>query len=246
MNIVIAARTEKGLVRARNEDSYIVDRNNGVLVLADGVASCAAGHLASWLGVAISHSYLVSNLRMTGPPMDYEELLRAAVSRANTDISQIATLSGSRIPLLTTLVCALVVAPWLYYSSVGDTRIYLYGRSWGQAPRLQQITEDDNVAGEMIKSGRPPPIISQRHRNTLTKVIGSTAQLQPSSGKVALQEGDVLLLCTDGAYGLLDPKELSQIIESANFAPTAIVDGIIERCLNAGGPDNVTLIAARV
>jgi protein phosphatase len=122
---------------------------------------------------------------------------------------------------------------------VGDSRAYHFRRG-----ELRQITRDQTVAQELIDRGVPPERTVQM-RNALTNMLGGRHdEVSPDVSHLALEDGDRLLLCTDGLTNLVSDREIAEVIDRRS-SPQAACDALIELALGHGGKDNVTVVLAQ-
>jgi protein phosphatase len=142
----------------------------------------------------------------------------------------------------TTLTLACSLGADLLLIHVGDSRAYLFRQG-----RLQQLTHDQTVVQEMIDAGRltPEEAATHRRRHVLTGAISTSGGKVPCQlRRFRLADGDQLLLCTDGLTGMVEEAKLTEVLrQPGSAADTCRV--LVERALEAGGKDNVTVVLAR-
>ena len=123
---------------------------------------------------------------------------------------------------------------------VGDSRAYVFRKS-----NLVAITRDHTLAQDLIAHGAKPEAV-RRFRSVLTRAFrGEESDGHPDVAHVHLEVGDALLLCSDGLSDVVGAAEISQVL-SAHSRPQAACDALLEKALAAGGPDNITVLAAKV
>ena len=136
--------------------------------------------------------------------------------------------------MATTLTAALLAGDTLYLGHVGDSRAYLLRRG-----RLTQLTEDHTVVAEQVRRGILRPEEARDYpSNVLTQAVGLEQPIVPFTTSLALEEGDCLLLCSDGLHGFLEDQAMADIVETEG-GPTA-VDSLIAEAIAAGSNDNIT------
>jgi protein phosphatase len=222
--------------RSTNEDSWLVDLNLGLLVVADGMGGHNAGEVASALAVETIHEVL----RSTREPAT-AALLDQAVQQANDrilDAAQRPETSG----MGTTVVAVLVTDGRVFYTSVGDSRIYL----WHEG-QLAQLTRDDSWLAEALEeeSLAASQLGAHPMRHVLTKVVGLRSELKISTAECRLEPDDCLLLCSDGVHGTLPPDALATMLGSRRPV-TEIAESVVRSAIARGATDNVTAIVARL
>ena len=232
------ALSDKGCVRANNEDSYLVEPDLGLYVLADGMGGAAAGEHASRLAVeAVSETILFASRR------DEQVLLRA-VEEANHRVLKAAQQDPRLEGMGTTLVAALAVGEEVFIASVGDSRVYLFDDDGFRA-----VTEDQTWVNEV---GRPLGIDEESlrthpMRHVLTMAIGASSPLTVNYYKVSLTDRALLLMCTDGLHGVVDSSLIEATVRQARDGTplSTICEELVEAANAAGGPDNITTVLVR-
>ena len=243
----IASQSTVGLSERRlhNEDSYGIAQldagtPNGqqlLAVLADGMGGMAQGEVASQLAIQT----VFQEWRSQSHPFsdDPTPELAAIVEKANQAISQAVHNGGTTLSLL------LAQGQQLSIAHVGDSRIYLL-----RDHEIQQLSEDHSLVALLVASGEISREESYDHpdRNVLTKSLGSQAKLSrgyvQTRSDIRLQDGDILLLCSDGVWDLIPDRELRELFTPSIPLDTA-VQTVLETVLQRGAIDNATLIALR-
>jgi protein phosphatase len=231
------AMSDKGCVRSNNEDYCLIEPERGLYVLADGMGGAKAGERASRMAVDT-----VAEIVHAAPQLDSQVLL-TAVEEANRRV--LAAAHGD--PLLegmgTTLVAALDLAEGFSIASVGDSRAYVL-----DGGGLRAITDDQTWVNEV---GRPLGLDEESLRNhpmrhVLTMAIGASTPLTVNYYSIALQAGSLVLLCSDGLHGVLEPPQLEQILRRGlHVSLEESCRELIAAAKDAGGPDNVTAVLVR-
>lgn len=222
-----------GNVRKINEDRLLtIQHADGSLLLAvaDGMGGMAGGDLAA----SLAAKDLKSASRDGLTPQD----LQQAATRAHESIRQRAATNPALDGMGTTLTAALLRQDKLYWVHAGDSRAYrLRGK------KLEQLTTDHRFFTSMLQAGDITMEEAQRHPlwNVLEQCLGGE-ELQLETGGTDLSAGDVLLLCTDGLHDEV-PQEILQWILSSGDEPETLVRRLLQAALEAGGKDNVSLIA---
>jgi len=229
--------SDKGCVRANNEDYCFIDAERGLYVLADGMGGAKAGEHASRIAVET-----VAEIIRLSPQRDSEVLIRAT-EEANRRVLDAAHNDPTLEGMGTTLVAALELEEELAITSVGDSRAYMLDDKG-----LNVITDDQTWVNEV---GRPLGLDEEslRHhpmRHVLTMAIGASSPLTINHYRVPMAKGNLVLICSDGLHGVLETPHMEQILHGNG-------EGSLEdRCRNlvdaakhAGGPDNVTVVLIR-
>jgi len=233
-----SALSDKGCVRANNEDYSQIEPEMGLYVLADGMGGAKAGERASRMAVETVYERI-----LTAASRDSEALL-AAVQEANRRVLEAASGDPSLEGMGTTLVVALEVGEELCIASVGDSRAYLLDQSG-----LRAITEDQSWVNEV---GRPLGLneeVLRTHpmRHVLTMAIGAGAPLEIKYYAIKLQPHNMVLMCSDGLHGVVDLGHIETILR--NGEPHQPLEQkcreLIDAARAAGGPDNITAVLLR-
>jgi PPM family protein phosphatase len=223
--------------RSTNEDSWLVDLDLGLLVVADGMGGHNAGEVASALAVKVIRDVFESD---GNPPS--RSLLTRAVQLANQRILAAASEQPAHSGMGTTVVAVIIVDERAFYTSVGDSRVYLW-----RSGHLTQLTRDDSWLAETLdgEGVSAQDIVTHPMRHVLTKVVGLRPELEASASECPLGAGDALLLCSDGVHGAL-PHELLATMMSSERAVEDVAQNVVRSAIARGATDNVTAVVARV
>jgi serine/threonine protein phosphatase PrpC len=232
------ALSDKGCVRSNNEDYCLIEPELGLYVLADGMGGANAGERASRLAVdTVAEAVLMAQRRDS-------QVLLTAVEEANRRVLAAAQHDIALEGMGTTLVAALEIGEELYIASVGDSRAYLMDDAG-----LRAITDDQTWVNEV---GRPLGLDEESLKNhpmrhVLTMAIGASAPLTVNCYAVPLKPGALVMICSDGLHGVVDPAKLEQILQGGRngVGLEESCRQLIEAAKAAGGPDNVTTVLLR-
>lgn len=236
-------KSHVGRVRQVNEDYFacIADLNGRVLaVVADGMGGHQAGDIASRLAV----ERIVKELRHLDGELsdeDARERLMDALLMANEEVYQYAQEHPECSGMGTTIVAALLGETGGVTAHIGDSRLYHFN-----ADGLQLKTEDHSLVHELMKSGQITAEEASVHpqRNVLMRALGTEPDVRIDLGQFNWSEGDVVLLCSDGLSNKVDHSVMVEWLKRP-VSLQAQVDGLVEHALDAGGEDNITLVAVR-
>lgn len=223
-----AARSDVGSVREHNEDSYLV--KTPLFVVADGMGGHEAGEVASNIAVTTMEAH--------APKSTSPEALAAAVIKANEAVLRGAQDGTGKPGMGTTLTAAFVFEDEATIAQVGDSRAYLLHDG-----QLQRITRDHSLVADLIEQGRLTEAEARFHpqRSVITRALGSDPHMQPDLYTMHIEEGDRLLLCSDGLCSMISDEDIEEILLD-NPAPAHACDALVEEAIIAGGLDNVTVI----
>lgn len=231
--LVYAARTDRGLIRASNQDAVFA--GNTLLVVADGMGGHAAGDMASRLVV---NAFVPLDQR--DPGGDLVRALAKATREGNRSISEVVRENPELDGMGTTLTALLFDGGRLGMAHVGDSRAYLY-----RDGVLHQLTHDDTFVQSLIDDGRITQEEASHHpqRSLLLRALNGT-EVDPALTIREVDVGDRYLICSDGLSGVVSAEVIAEslAIEDAGAA----ADQLVHLALVGGGPDNVTVIVADV
>jgi serine/threonine protein phosphatase PrpC len=245
--IEVSSQSDIGCVRTNNEDSFgywesdddqQFLRKGRLAVVADGMGGYEGGQEASRLAVET----LVAVYRDFGGD-DPQAALVEALQAAHEQIRQYSFAHPELRGMGTTCTAAAIVQDALYYVHVGDTRLYLI-----RDGQITRVTRDHSYVGRLVESGMISPEEAETHpqRNILTAALGTNPDLiMDSPGQPEpLRPEDVLLICSDGLWGLVRDSEILGAVEdkSAEQAGRELIELARER----GGPDNITVEILRL
>ena len=248
MKISIGEKTDIGCVREANEDSLYIDLppeggetpdKYALLLVADGMGGQVAGKEASETAVNIMKARFSEKSKTENPIEDIRTFLTTSLGEANKAVFEKGKAKAAEMG--TTLTTALIDNQHVFIGHVGDSRAYhLRGRE------IRQVTEDHTLAEDMVRKGRATREEMEKSpmRSMLTRSIGTKEEvtIDPPIG-IELDEGDVLLLCTDGLTNLVKEGEILSTIHNTTDVQTAC-DKLVDMARARGGHDNITVVAA--
>lgn len=232
LRYIWATASHQGMVRKNNEDAMFPTTSGesdggAVLMVADGMGGHVAGEVASRLAVNAAASNDLS-------PSDRV----AAGNRAiREEVSREPEFEG----MGTTMTLVALAGDVARFGHVGDSRAYLL-----RGGELRQITEDHTVANEYVALGRISAEEAATHpqRHMLTRTLGLTRFVNVDEPEVPLEEGDRLLLCSDGLTEMVSDEVIADTL--GNSTPDDVVWKLIDLANEAGGVDNITVIVIDV
>jgi serine/threonine protein phosphatase PrpC len=252
LNLDVALRTDIG-GRSSNEDnmsSYVPEdaqvmaKKGALFVVADGLGGHVQGEVASELAVnTIRDTYYQDT------DEDIALSLRKAVEHANAliwqrngekfrDATEDEKAQGG---MATTCVAAVLQNDHVYVANAGDSLAFIM-----RAEQVMQIAQNHSWVVEQVHAGLLTKEQARSHekRNMITRCLGTKSDVDVYVASEAVQDGDVLLLCTDGLWSLVEEDELRSIVEQ--YAPQESAKRLVERANENGGPDNITAVVVRV
>jgi PPM family protein phosphatase len=239
MRLSSFAGTDVGRARSGNEDSYFCGRT--VLAVADGLGGHQGGEVAS---AAAVEPLAALDGREFADSAEAAEALTAAIREANAAILDRAAGDPGLWGMGTTVTAAALAGErHLQLAHVGDSRAYLL-----RDGSLEQLTTDHTVVAELVRRGRLTPAQAAIHpeRSILTRAVGLDPRVPVDTpDPLELQDGDQVLLCSDGLTEPVDDDQIAQLL-SAEPDGNAACQALIDAANAAGGPDNITVVLLRV
>lgn len=226
MRIDLGVATDIGRVRDGNEDAYLVEPP--LYAVADGMGGARGGEVASQLALET-----IEEMARSGRGSLGEQVRRA--NRAVFDRSQ---RDQAVAGMGTTLTAAVVEGADVHLAHVGDSRAYLM-----RAGALRQLTEDHTLVNRMVKAGEITPAEAEvhPHRNVITRVLGTDADVTVDEDDLSLMDGDRVLLCSDGLSSMVAEGQIRAILETEPD-PQKAADRLVRAANRAGGIDNITVV----
>ena len=235
----VAAKTDAGCQRQRNEDNYYVSPDQRLFVVADGMGGAAGGAKASKLAVEI----LEEEWKTTPPSGFSSELVRKwlmqAVNKANEAIFDERESSALVKGMGTTVVVGVQTdSDMLEIAHVGDSRAYLLRE--GESVLL---TNDHSVVQEMVRAGRLTEAQARTnpYKNLITRCLGHERKVEIDQIPVELKPKDWIILCSDGLSTVLLDDQICEIV-GQKADPKQICDELVKQTIEGGAPDNVTVV----
>jgi protein phosphatase len=239
--------TNVGMRRSVNQDSHVLivadtaelwQQRGHFLMVADGMGAHAAGELASKMAVE-NTPYLYNKYSDLSPP----EALERAIRESNTQIHNRGTANTDFHGMGTTASALVLLPQGALAAHVGDSRIYRLRGS-----TLQQLSFDHSLQWELRASGQlteGSELAAAVPKNVITRSLGPNANVQIDlEGPHPIEVGDVYLLCSDGLTGRVDDPELGTIMGC--LPPNEAVKVLVDLANLRGGPDNITVLIAKV
>jgi serine/threonine protein phosphatase PrpC len=229
-----AARTETGLVRRNNQDSY--HAGDRLLAVADGMGGMAAGDVASRLTIEA-----LEPLEDAYAGHDVVDALRTAVADANRRIRDEVEADPAKQGMGTTLTAILFSGGRIGMVHIGDSRAYRL-----RGDEFEQLTKDDTYVQMLVDEGRIDLDEASNHpqRSLVSRVLQGMPT-DPSYSIHPARPGDRFLLCSDGLSGVLRAETIEEVLREYRDVD-ACAERLIDLALRAGGPDNITAIVAEV
>jgi serine/threonine protein phosphatase PrpC len=245
--IELAGMSDIGCQRENNEDRYaywepVADeefaRKGRLAIVADGMGGHEGGQEASRIAVETIQEVVAET--QSGDP---QSLLLTGFQTAHQRILEYADGHPELHGMGTTATAIALVDNQLFYAHIGDSRLYLV-----RGADISRVTHDHSYVGRLVENGVISSAEAETHpqRHILTAALGAGGEVSPETPQqpIALQKGDVLILCTDGLWSLLSEQEIQRVVASSG--PPEACRELIKMTRDRGGPDNITLQVIRV
>ena len=229
-----------GRVRSRNEDVYSVRPEFRFLAVADGMGGTSAGHIASRITIdEISDSLYEINQERQIEAADLVD----AVVKANLTVYERGQMYTDFAGMGTTIVSAYINDTKGIFCHVGDSRAYLFRKK-----ELTRVTKDHSVVQELVDNGEMTLEQAQKapNKNLITRSIGPKPEVQPEITVQELQEGDVLMLCSDGVSDFVPDAEIREVMDAHSHNLRFLTSMLIEAADKHGSTDNITTVVAKI
>ena len=236
----IVAKTDVGLKRSNNQDSYAAGELPGSVawaVVCDGMGGAAGGNFASSTAVKLISERISASYRAGMSSNSIRNMLTSAISAANVSVYDISKANSELSGMGTTVVAAIVSDNSVCIAHAGDSRAYLLANG-----ELRQLTKDHSVVQEMVDRGRltPDEAMDDPRKNLITRALGVDEELRIDFCEEYIKNDDVLLICTDGLTNYIEPEEICELTSDGKFYEYA--ERLVNRANENGGGDNITVV----
>jgi protein phosphatase len=260
--VQVFAQTDVGMTREHNEDAFVVanltsgqhldferlveqpaDPLGMLFMVADGMGGAAAGEIASATAVDVVLRHLREALagKDRPSPEEFVAQLNEAAEVANWSIFRYASTHPELRGMGTTSTIAALLADTLYLAQVGDSRAYLI-----RSGVANQLTKDQSLMQKLIEAGEltEEEAAQSERRNIILQALGPEPTVKLDLTHQKIRRGDILILCSDGLSGLVRPEEIARVVQE-ELDLTSACDRLVSMANDLGGPDNITVVAAR-
>lgn len=236
----ISAKTDIGLKRQTNEDTFLIakkDDNNFIAFVCDGMG----GHL----GGSYASSKTVELLNEAYEDYDFEKSTKKigvwlfeTLQKINEFVYDHSLANENLKGMGTTISGVLCINGEIYYAHIGDSRIYTY-----DSKEIEQITTDHTYVNTLLMHGYISPREALKHpkRHVLTNALGIKRDVSVDIGQIKLHKGQNIFICTDGVHNMLNEKKLFKYLNE-KISIDDKIELIKEKALEQGGSDNLTLL----
>jgi len=241
-------KTDVGLVRKINEDSFICEKLEGyddlyLYIVADGMGGHNAGEVASSMAVQQIAEYIKRNIDSINlEDKEIQNLIENAILYANEKVYKTSILKSNYLGMGTTLSMILAKNNRIYIGHVGDSRIYLIRDNV-----ILRLTEDHSLVAELIKAGtiKPEEANSHPQKNVITRALGTEYTIESDVSQWDLQNNDIILICTDGLSNVVCEEDMAYILLNTSDLNEAC-EVLINKANESGGFDNITAVVVQM
>ncbi len=239
-----------GMKRFQNEDSYLINDEMGLYMVADGMGGHLGGEFASKLAVATVEEVIrkfrcdPDATQIHGVNTDEaqpSDQLRHAISEAGRRIHHQALYDENLRGMGTTAVAAMCRNDRIFIANVGDSRAYLV-----RDHTIKQLTEDHSLVSEQVKAGmiRPEEAKSHKLKNIITRSVGYQEDVDSDILVLEPNSGDRVVMCSDGLSNLVEDQEILEALENHELKEAC--EQLVNRANTRGGDDNITVVILQV
>ena len=240
--IQIGCKSDTGRIREVNEDAFAAILDARIYMVADGVGGNNAGEVASRTAIrTVVEQVEKAPLLPSEDELSVRRYFSHCLDLANANVKAVGDSYPENSGLATTLVLCYVEDQTAYFVNVGDSRGYLY-----RDGTLTRITEDHSYVNTLVRMGVLTEEEARNHKrgNVITRAVGAEDTVTGDLFPVDLEEGDVLLLCTDGLHGEVLPKEMEEIM-GQHEDMQELCDALVDAANRNGGRDNITCVTLK-
>lgn len=237
-------QTDKGKIRQRNEDNggiFTNSENVRLAIVADGMGGHNAGDVASQMTVDFLNNEWSKFTNITTAEKA-ETWFNERIAEINQAILKHSRTYEECEGMGTTLVAAICTDDFATVANVGDSRCYILNENG-----FKQITEDHSLVNELVKTGIISKEDAEHHprKNVVLKALGTEEKIEADIKTILIEDGDYLLLCSDGLSDKITEVQMKEILEDED-AIEEKAQKLIEMANQNGGEDNITLIIIEV
>ena len=248
LKVSFSARSDLGLKRKINEDSFLADDDMGLFMVLDGIGGHLAGEVASNLGL----NTIKENVRRTLTDKRFAgnknlsreaQILNDSLLLANKVIQEAANSQHEYLGMGTTVASLLLGKNNIAIAHAGDSRIYLIREN-----SIKQLTEDHSWVVVQLKRGiiTAEEARKSEMKNIITRALGAEKLLSPSINELIPFNNDLFLICSDGLTDLISDEEILEIIIKSRHDLNHAVQKLIDKANEKGGKDNITVILVNI
>ncbi|MCR5523110.1 MAG: Stp1/IreP family PP2C-type Ser/Thr phosphatase [Clostridia bacterium] len=244
--MILVAKTDVGLQRENNQDSYSFgELRTGVCyaIVCDGMGGASEGAVASRECAGIIRERITGGYYEGMSDISIKALLLSAVENANKHIYSLSLSDEKYEGMGTTVVAAIITDEFVYVVHAGDSRAYLINPS---TRGIIQLTRDHSVVQKMVEDGTitAEQAINHPKKHLITRAVGVDGYIKADFCQEDVSAGDIVLICTDGLTNYTSIEDL--VLQAVDKSPEEYVGSLVNKAISNGGGDNITVVAVAV
>lgn len=238
--MIISSKSDIGMTRNSNEDSYLVGEfSDGTVwaVVCDGMGGTNGGNIASESAAKMIADKFQRSYHIGMNDNSIRNLILTSIEAANITVFSKALKDSALTGMGTTVVVAIIRDNTLYFASVGDSRLYILNKD-----TIKQMTTDHSMVQMMIDSGEITPEEAKDHpqKNVITRALGVSERVKSDYFQEDISSDDVVLLCTDGLSNYVDNSRIFELCNTDD--KYLLADILVDEANKNGGGDNITVV----
>jgi serine/threonine protein phosphatase PrpC len=239
-NIEFIGKTDVGLIRANNEDTFVVSDRASFCLVADGMGGAAAGEMASQIFAQTADEIFSSNIPAT--EQEAIDCVQSTFRKANDRILAHAAQYPAHQGMGCTAEVLVFTSSGFVIGHMGDSRTYRFRQGI-----LKQLTKDHSLVQDQIDQGLITEAQARSHsmRNVILRAVGVRPSPALDTLRGPVYAGDLFLLCSDGLTDMVDDNEISQVLGLTGDVAIKS-EHLIDLAKRAGGKDNITVVLAEI
>ena len=241
--MLIKGCSDIGKVRTANEDAFDFgnfEDGTAWAIVCDGMGGARGGNIASSMATDMIGDKIKKCYNKSMPVYSFENIFLSTITTANVIVNDRSYSDTDLQGMGTTIVAAIVKDNQACLAHVGDSRIYKVN-----SDGITQITKDHSLAQQMFDSGQitKEEFDNYPKKNIITRALGIDEKIDIDFDFIDVEDGETLLLCTDGLTGLLSDDEILEIYQNTDFE--LLCEEYIKAANAKGGYDNITVVAMK-
>ncbi len=237
-----AALSDQGVKRADNQDNFYVSDDKRVFVVADGMGGALGGSIAARLTVNSIENFWKESPADLDDAESIATWLAGAVNKANETVFGFSEENPSVKGMGTTVVVGVQDNKgYIHIGHLGDSRAYLV-----RDAQSEVLTQDHSLVMELFRGGHitEEQMKESPFKHYITRCVGHKDRVELEHTPKELQNGDWILMCTDGLTAVLEDDQIAEVLAKSE-APEEACKTLVDMTLEGGAPDNVTVIAVK-
>lgn len=239
----VGGNTHMGMKRKSNQDVIYISKDSSmpIYIVADGMGGHKAGELASNMAIDIIVKRITEDKHKLSSENAILKWIKKTIEEANTKIYLESIKNKDFKGMGTTITLGYIYEDKIYIGHVGDSRAYIIKND-----EIKQITEDHSYVNQLLKLGSITKEEAKKHpkKNMITRAVGSSSIIEIDLIVREYKENEILILCSDGLFNMLDDLEILKVFKSKDNIQEAC-DKVIRMANDNGGFDNITIIAIK-